>query len=210
MSIMHHPGDEALSAFAAGTLDDARSVVIATHVSMCARCQETVQAFEQIGGTLIEDAAPAAFRAEAIDAVLSGIDTPAPPASLARQAPRDYPQALAPYEVGQWRWIGRGLYWRGADVPSVDGTRVFMLKAAPGSALPHHGHSGVEWTCILQGAFRHELGRYGPGDFDDADDSIDHTPTVEPGDTCICLVALQGRLELRGWIGRLLQPFVRL
>jgi putative transcriptional regulator len=63
---------------------------------------------------------------------------------------------------------------------------------------------------VLQGAFRHELGRYGPGDFEAADSSIDHTPFVEEGDTCICLVAMQGDLELRGWLGKLMQPFVRL
>lgn len=209
MTITHHPSDEALVAFASGTLDEARSVVVATHVSVCPRCRELVRVLEQAGGTMIEQASPAALRAEALEATLSRIDGP-PPAAVKRQARQDYPEALAPYDVGRWRWIGPGIYWRKADVPSTDGTRVFMLKAAPGSSLPHHGHSGIEWTCILEGAFRHQLGRYGPGDFDDADDSVDHTPLVEPDATCVCLVAMQGRLELRGWFGKLLQPFVRL
>lgn len=209
MTITHHPSDETLAAFAAGSLDEARSVVVAAHVALCPRCRATIGALEQIGGTLIDQAAPAPLRAEALDAALARIGAVAPPAPVSRTA-ADYPEVLAPYAVGPWRWIGPGLHWRGADVPSRDGTRVFMLKSAPGSALPHHGHSGVEWTCVLEGAFRHELGRYGPGDFDDADDSVDHTPFVEPGATCICLVALQGQLELRGWIGKLLQPFVRL
>src|SRR5262249_11433485 len=146
---------------------------------------------------------------EVLDAALTRIDTEAPPAAATRTAP-DYPQVLAPYGVGPWKWIGPGLHWRGTDVPSSDGARVFMLKSAPGASLPHHGHSGIEWTCVPEGAFRHDLGRFGPGDFDEADDSVDHTPVVEPGATCVCLVALQGNLELRGWIGRLLQPFVRL
>jgi putative transcriptional regulator len=210
MTITHHPSDEALAAFASGTLDDARSVVIAAHLSLCPRCRATLGALEQFGGALIEQAAPVVLRAEMLDAALSRIDeTPAPLPKKSTER-LDYPAVLAPYEVGPWRWIGRGLYWRKADVPSADGARVFMLKAAPGSALPHHGHSGIEWTCVLQGAFRHDLGRFGPGDFDEADDSVEHTPLVEQGETCICLVALQGNLELRGWIGKLLQPFVRL
>jgi putative transcriptional regulator len=133
-----------------------------------------------------------------------------PSASAFRQGEPDCPGVLAPYEVGRWRWIGPGVHWRNVELPESEGTRVFMLKAAPGSSLPHHGHSGVEWTCVLQGVFRHHLGRYGPGDFDEADSTVDHTPFVEEGDVCICLVAMQGNLELRGWLGRLLQPFVRL
>jgi putative transcriptional regulator len=85
-----------------------------------------------------------------------------------------------------------------------------MLKAAPGTTLPHHKHTGTEWTCIIQGAFRHEGGRYAEGDFDEADEDIEHTPVIEDGAECICLVALQGELRFQGWIGRMLQPFVRI
>ena len=209
MTITHHPSDETLAAFASGSLDEARSVVVAAHVARCAQCSTTMGTLEQIGGTLIEQAPPTSLRAESLDEALIRIGNVAPSSSVLPLT-TDYPDVLAPYGVGPWRWIGRGLYWRNADVPSIDGTRVFMLKAAPGSVLPHHGHSGTEWTCILEGAFRHDGGRFGPGDFDEADDSIEHKPLVEQGATCVCLVALQGRLEMRGWIGRLLQPFVRL
>jgi putative transcriptional regulator len=210
MTINHHPDEEALAAFAAGTLDEPRSVVVAAHVAMCPHCRATIAAFEQLGGTLVERAVPAASRTGSLDQALARLDEAAPRATVSRQPEPDCPAVLAPYEVGRWRWIGPGVHWRGVEVPESDGTRVFMLKAAPGSSLPHHGHSGIEWTCVLQGAFRHDLGRYGPGDFDAADNTVDHTPVVEEGDVCICLVAMQGNLELRGWIGKLLQPFVRL
>jgi putative transcriptional regulator len=209
MTITHHPSDETLAAFASGSLDEARSVVVAAHVALCARCRSTMAALEQFGGALLEQAEAAPLLAESLDAALARIGTVAP-AALAPRTTADYPEVLAPYGVGPWKWIGRGLYWRNAEVPSSDGTRVFMLKAAPGSAMPHHGHSGTEWTCVLEGAFRHDLGRFGPGDFDEADDAVEHRPFVEQGAACVCLVALHGTLELRGWIGKLLQPFVRL
>ena len=63
---------------------------------------------------------------------------------------------------------------------------------------------------MLQGAFSHQLGRYGAGDFDEADDTIEHRPVVEDGAECICLVALQGQIRLKSWIGRLIQPFIRI
>jgi len=210
MTITHHPSDETLAAFASGTLDEARSIVVAAHVSLCARCRATVHALELVGGAMIEHAEPAPLRAEAIEAAMSRLDSNSDMPARPRLPKQDYPIVLSPYDVGPWRWIGRGLYWRKADVCSQNGTRVFMLKAAPGTWLPHHRHAGTEWTCVLEGAFHHDLGRYGPGDFDEADENVEHRPFVEQGATCVCLVALQGGLKLQGWIGRLLQPFVRL
>ncbi len=127
-------------------------------------------------------------------------------ASAASQAPNPF----AAYPLGAWRRIGGGLRWRSVGVPAEKGTRVFMLKASPGTRIPHHAHAGIEWTCVLQGAFRHELGRYGAGDFDEADEAVEHRPVVEDGEECICLVALQGQIQLKSWMGRLMQPFVRI
>jgi putative transcriptional regulator len=33
---------------------------------------------------------------------------------------------------------------------------------------------------------------------------------VEPGQDCVCLVAMLGDLHLKGLIGRVVQPFIRL
>ena len=40
--------------------------------------------------------------------------------------------------------------------------------------------------------------------------AIEHQPVVEDGVECICLVALQGQIRLKSWMGRLIQPFVRI
>jgi predicted ChrR family anti-sigma factor len=95
-------------------------------------------------------------------------------------------------------------------VPAESGARVFMLKAAAGTSLPHHTHTGTELMLIIRGAFSHEGGRYGVGDFDEADGSTEHQPVVEAGEECICLVAMEGGLRLLGLAGRILQPFVRM
>jgi putative transcriptional regulator len=212
MMIMHHPTDVTLASFAAGTLDEARSVVVATHVSLCAQCRRTMGAFEDIGGTLLRSLPVTPLRADAIERAMARIEAddepqtrPALPA-----AKTGLPSTLAPYELGPWRRIGGGVSWRSVGVAADDGVRVFMLRANPGTRLPHHRHSGSEWTCVIEGAFRHEFGRYGPGDFDEADDSVEHKPFIEDGAPCVCLVALQGRIELQSWLGRLIQPFVRI
>lgn len=214
MSIMHHPSDATLAAFASGTLDEARGLVVATHLSLCAQCRNAVRAFEHVGGALLDDLEPTAMTAGALERAMTQLGQPEPKMSAtlvprARTAP-DVPAPLSQYGLGSWRWIGPGVQWRPVDVSSEDGVRVFMLKAAPGTRLPRHKHTGTEWTCVFQGAFHHDLGRYGSGDFDGADESVEHNPTVEEGVACICLVALQGNIQLQSWLGRLLQPLIHL
>jgi putative transcriptional regulator len=212
MTITHHPSDATLAAFAAGALDEARAVVVATHLSQCGQCRAAVRAFEGVGGALLDAVDPVAMTAGVLDRTMAKLGR-VEQAVAVRDDRSDagvLPAPLSQYALGPWRWLGRGVEWRPVDVPSDDSVRLFMLKAKAGIKLPKHRHTGTEWTCVLQGAFRHQLGRYGVGDFDEADDSVEHDPVVEDGDTCICLVALQGSIELRGFIGRLLQPLVRI
>lgn len=213
MTFTHHPTDETLAAFAAGHLDEGRALVVATHAALCRQCRQAVRGFEHAGGVLLNDIEPAPMRADAWPRALERIGPPEAARDDAIRLPGEgagVPKPLQAYELGPWRWIGRGVQWRPVPVPANEDRRVFMLKAAPGTRLPHHRHTGTEWTCVLQGAFRHDFGRYGPGDFDEADETVEHRPFVEHGDPCICLVALQGRVEFQGWIGRLLQPLVRI
>jgi putative transcriptional regulator len=213
MTITHHPSDATLAAFASGTLDEMRGLVVATHLSLCARCRAAAAALELVGGALLERAEPASMSAGALERTMARLDAqdaaPSDEAVLA-ETERTLPAPLSRYQLGSWRWIGRGVQWREVGVEGGDDIRVFMLKAAPGTRLPRHKHNGTEWTCVFEGAFRHTLGRFGPGDFDEADESVEHDPVVEEGVPCICLVALQGGIKLQGWMGRLLQPLIRL
>jgi putative transcriptional regulator len=214
MSITQHPTDETLTAFAAGGLDVGRSVVVAAHADMCARCRSWIEAIEIMGGVLLSDSPPAALSDSALSETLARIDrreyAKAGPVEL--EVPADLPMlpdAARQYPVGQWKWMGPGVHWRPIEVMAEQGARVFLLKAAPGTRMPHHTHTGTELTLVLSGAFDHAGGHYGPGDFDEADDSVEHQPIVAPGEDCICLVAMEGKLQLLGLVGRLLQPFVR-
>ena len=211
MTIIHHPSAATLAAFASGSLDEARAIVVAAHLSLCAQCRNAVHAFEQVGGALLDDVEPEAMSAGALQramAALGPLDIVTP--AIHEVAAGVLPAPLSHYAVGPWRWIGRGVQWRPVDVASGEGVRVLMLKAAPGTKLPRHRHTGTEWTCVFEGAFTHDLGRYGSGDFDEADESVEHNPVVDAEHGCICLVALQGNIELQGWMGRLIQPFVRI
>lgn len=215
MSITQHPTDETLAAFASGNLDEGRSVVVAAHTEFCSRCRSWVATVESIGGVLLSNMAPAGMATDALARALARIEQVEDfkQSATERQAPSDLPmlpRAVRSYPIGRWRWMGPGVHWRPIEVPAEHGARVFLLKAAPGTKLPHHTHTGTELTLVLSGAFNHEGGYYGPGDIDEADDTVEHQPIVEAGEDCICLVAMEGRLHLLGAFGRLLQPFVRM
>lgn len=232
MSITHHPSDIVLAEFANATLDEAASVVVVAHLLHCQHCRNTVREFETLGGILLDETAPSAHLTATADHVLrmaagdpaaatwdrNSATAPSEPA-FAPALPPESPPASAEartasfmslYAAGRWRWIGPGLHRREFKVPSTSGVRVFMLKAKGGLALPDHSHSGIEWTCVLEGAYSHEAGRFGVGDFDEADASVHHEPIVEHGADCVCLVAMSGQLKLESRLGRLLQPFVRI
>ena len=216
MTILHHPSAATLGAFASGALDEARAVVVAAHLSLCPHCRGTVKGFEHLGGALLDAVPGAPMSAGALERILARAEAasvaavPAAVRAVRLDPEPGLPAPLANYALGSWRSIGRGVQWRSVEVASDEAVRVFMLKAAPGTRLPRHKHTGTEWTCVFEGAFRHDLGRFGPGDFDEADESHEHNPVVEDGMACICLVALQGNIRLQSWIGRLMQPFIRI
>lgn len=224
MTIKHHPSNETLVAFVNGTLDEANTLVVATHLAHCQECRTAVRQMAEVGGNLLAMADPVEVGPSSRDSCLSKLDsTPIEavgstcvlegPAVEVKAAPRRVLDPMAFVELygsGNWKWLGPGVYRQDLDVPSDDGTRAFILKAAPGTRLPDHSHEGTEWTCVLKGAFRHDHGRFGIGDFDEADSSVDHNPYVEEGEECICLVALNGDVRMKSWIGRLIQPLVRI
>lgn len=207
MSIAHRPSDETLVAFATGTLDEGLALVVAAHIELDRESRRRTREFMAIQGELLDRVEPVAMAAghpaEKLEQLLA---IPTPAASPPIEA--DMPAVLRPYALGPWRPIGLRIAMRRVGVPGAD-SRVFMLRAGPGIALPPHKHTGFEWTTILAGAYEHEYGRYAAGDFDEADAEHDHTPRVDPVEGCTCLVAMTGKVLLQGWLGRLLQPLVR-
>jgi len=216
MTIEHHPPEEFLGRFAAGSLDQAEHIVIAAHVSMCARCRRLVAAFERLGGVALEAAEPVALASGAFDAALARIGS-GDAGRTVQAVPRPrragmegLPKILDGYEIGPVRRVAPGLSKRVVVIPGEGNSRAFLLMAEPGTRMLEHTHTETELTCVLRGSFSHEGGRFGPGDVDLGDDTIDHQPVVGPDMPCVCIVAMSGRLRINGMMGRLIDPFIRL
>lgn len=214
MSIEHHPSEELLAAFAAGTLDHGQHVAVATHLVACSQCRSFVRSMEQVGGAVLTSLPPATLSNGALAAAQARLSEPvrssAPQmAPLLPEVP-GLPNFVRRYQFGNWKWIAPSVHLRPISLPHDSDTRVFLLRSGPGTRMLPHTHTGFEMTCVLSGAFQEGAGHFGPGDFDLGDASMNHEPRVDPGQDCVCLVAMQGDLRLRGLIGRIVQPFVRL
>lgn len=214
MTIKHHLSDDLLMAYSAGDLPEAFNLVIATHVSLCDECRARLEAYDALGGAVIEEQV-AEMSMGSLEACLARIEgLPQANARAPRRGNGIFPAPLVDYIGGgldavKWRPLGLGA--RQAILKMGDnGASVRLLFIPGGTAMPDHGHSGLEMTLVLQGAFRDEGDRFGRGDIEVADDSLEHTPIAEPGETCICLAATQGPLRFNRLIPRLAQPFFRI
>jgi quercetin dioxygenase-like cupin family protein len=63
-----------------------------------------------------------------------------------------------------------------------------IVRYAPGSAFPHHGHPGGEEILVLDGVFQDESGDYPAGSYMRNPPGTSHTPGSEPG--CVIFVKL--------------------
>jgi putative transcriptional regulator len=214
-TIRHHLSDALLMSYAAGTLPEAFGLVAATHVTMCDDCRARLAALEALGGAVIEDETSVALSDGALRSVMGrlGAVEPRPAAHSRPRSNGTLPKPVMDYIGGdlnavKWRKLGMGV--RHAIIPTAKGATVRLLHIPAGQAVPDHGHRGMELTLVLQGAFRDDSDRFGPGDLEIASEDLNHTPVAEAGQDCICLAATDAPLRFNALVPRLLQPLLRI
>ena len=213
----HHPSQARLLDYASGSLPEPVALLVATHVALCPLCRRGLAELEAVGGALLEALPPEPVADDSLARLLARIDRPAPPAEpVAGAAPAVaelvLPQPLRDY-VGSldrvaWRHLGPL-----SEARLLTGFEKFttrLLRVTPGTALPHHTHAGSELTLVLQGGFSDVTGHYLRGDVCEADSAVDHRPVADWDEICLCLAVTDAQLRLTGWLGRLLNPFIRI
>ncbi len=210
-----HPPEEVLLEYAAGSLPEAISLVVATHLALCPQCRAAVAACEAVGGALIEELEPAEVCDGALESVLARLGEVAPPEARPEKIESidlRLPQPLRGF-VGvdldslPWRRVMPGLEEVDIDTGS-SGMRARLMRVAAGKAMPSHTHGGEEFTLVLTGAYNDASGHYACGDVQVADPELDHQPVAEDGEPCVCLVVSDAPIKLTGRYGRLLNPFI--
>lgn len=214
MKPTHHLDHSTILAYAAGTLNEAFSVVAASHIAVCHSCREAVRAAEALGGEFLDVMADSPVSADCRARTLAALEqatlhrlpVPAPrshfPASLARLI------EARSFDDIVWKKKAPGVSMFDVRLPAQARGQLKLLRIGAGRAMPEHGHGGEEITLVLKGAYRDHLGRFAEGDVADLDENIEHKPVVEMEGDCICLVATEQPTRFKSLAARIMQPFV--
>ncbi len=219
-NIRHHPKALTLAAFAAGNLDEARSIVIATHLTLCDSCRLAVRDFEALGGACLDATDPAEMNDSALESFWARAgkqerNALAPSTLAANDFALDAAHPLAAYlkngiDAIEWRPFAPGLAQHIIPAKGYRPGVLRLLKIAPGVRIPMHTHGDEELTLILRGAYTDEVGDFAAGDLADLDREVLHAPLATGGEPCICLIATNAPLRFRSLVGRIIQPFIGL
>ena len=216
MSIKHHISDDLILAYATGELDEATSLLVATHMALCPTCRHSLEMGEALGGALLESETSESVSDGELLSIFDRIDTAKPAVRKEirpTRRPHTLPQPLRDYVGGdvdavKWKSIG-GVRHCAIDTAGSE-ARARLLRIPAGQQIPEHSHRGLELTLVLSGSFYDEGAWFRRGDVEEADATVDHHPIAGPEEDCICLAVTDAPLRFRGLIPRLVQPFIGL
>lgn len=218
---VHHLSDELLLDYASGALDEASSLFVSSHLTLCPHCRARQAELDALGGVLLEELEPVSMATDAFASIMARAEMPeaANDSAISRQATKtvdgkDLPAPLRRYfgcDLDGIAWEKKGGGVSVATVPGIgDGSHAFMLKVEAGRAVPQHTHQGNEYVMVLQGAYADENGKFGRGDVELADGDVDHQPIAASGEDCVCLAVTDAPLKFTGSTGWLLNMFVKM
>lgn len=225
--INHHPDDNLLTEYAAGSLDWALSLSVAAHLHFCSACRNHVAGLNAIGGTLLNHCEKAGPDPGSFDSLMSrirmqadaqseqGNDTSAGEATnrpilvskntALTNAPRVL-RKLIPRKL-RWRFVSPSIKM----APLITGQEKYQVslhRISLGGKAAEHDHRGKEVTLVLQGSFSDGDGVYSAGDFLVREPGQVHCPTAAQNEDCICLTVLEAPVAVTGLLGRVLNPLL--
>lgn len=215
--ITHHLSDEFLVEYANGSLPGPESLVVGSHLAICADCRNRVETFETVSAVLLEEGEAEAVSPGALDTILAKIDgleeeDAAPLIEFDRDTLQVIPPPLRNYLDGSlsdlnWKRTGRGI--EEASLVRDEDVRISLLRIRAGQKVPSHTHRGEEFTLVLSGGYADGDDHFGKGDVSLADSEKDHAPVADSDGPCLCLTVRNGATRLTGPIGRFLNPVMR-
>jgi putative transcriptional regulator len=207
---MHHPPDDLLASYAAGTSDEGESLLVATHLALCPRCRDVCTRLDHIGGGLMGPIPAEPVAADALDRLLGRLDEPLPPvvAPPPPEGPNDVPLPLRAHTgpLSRVRFSRAGVGIERFDLPMSRPNRpVALVSLRPGMTVPPHRHAGVERGLVLQGGYQDETGHFARGDVQVRfpDDLEPHAQRIDDGERCIVFMVDDGEKLPTTWTGRL-------
>jgi putative transcriptional regulator len=213
-----HPDQFLLNEYVAGSAPGAVALALAAHLEWCASCRREVGELAAIGAELFAQLDPVPVADDGLQRVLAHIDGQAADhAASAAQVRRDglpLPSLVAqlvPHGLDALRWTRASGSLRTARLRFGDRQREVALHHIVASGrIPEHGHAGNEYTLVLRGSFSDRQGCYQRGDFIARGPGDVHRPVAAEDGDCLCLAVLDAPVRLTGWLGYVINPFLRL
>jgi len=112
IKVKHHLSDQLLMAYAAGALPEAFNLIVATHIQMCDQCRAASEAYDAVGGVLLNDMSKVSMSKNALDETMALISNS--PEICKTKPNGDVPHPLAAY-IGsslsdvKWKPVGMGV-----------------------------------------------------------------------------------------------------
>ncbi len=196
MTPRQHPSEAVLSEYASGALRWSFATVVSAHLGYCPHCRDEVARLEAAGFALLESLPPTAISEGRLANAMAALEgAHLSPGELAPDAER--------VEFGPER-LALGLRVRRARGFAGD-ELLYLLRLPVGRQTAPHGHQGVEFTTVLEGAYSDDGEIFAPGDFCELDASADHQPQVVSDCDCLCMIASEKPMRMDTLQGRLIQ-----
>jgi putative transcriptional regulator len=194
--------DALMAHYVAGSLPEPARALVESHLEMKPDNRGLVVDLEWLAGEALEStpSSPISDRDAKLAAIFGSKAPVSSPKLLSRPPGALFPRALRNligFEADDVPWRKRlpGFKEYATD---IEGCEVSLMWIRPGRALPAHTHAGMELILILDGAFRDERGRFGPGDISVADATVDHRPVAEKDRPCVAFAVSDGPIRLTG------------
>ncbi|AFU98781.1 ChrR family anti-sigma-E factor [Simiduia agarivorans] len=210
--IKHHPDDNLLTEFSAGTLAFGQSIAVSAHLHYCSRCRARVASLNTLGADLLQHGEPEAVSDSLLASVMDQLDqsptpAPAPKAPAPAQKPRVLEKILSASGPEKWEFLTPSLHMARLKTGQQE-FEVSLHRIKAGGSVAEHDHKGTEITLVLEGSFSDEAGIYNEGDFLLREAGQVHRPLASRDAPCICLSVVAAPVKMTGTFARLLNPFL--
>ncbi|WP_188262524.1 ChrR family anti-sigma-E factor [Azospirillum tabaci] len=206
----HHPAPELLLDYAAGSLREVQSLLVAAHLAYCPDCRAQVAELEACGGVLLADLPPEPVSDTLFGTLMTRLgETAAPSSPVAAPAGRSvFPGPLrraigAEPEALEWVRVVPGVHLSAWAV-SAGTASACLLRMASGARVPAHRHTDSEMLLVMKGGFSDEFGAYRVGDVASYETHTPHHAVADADGECLCLLVQDRPLVFTGPLGWLL------
>lgn len=209
-----------LMGYAFGVLDQAQSLIVASHLTLSPKARALTKTCEEMAGNLLEkDCQPVAMSSGALNHIMRAIDQrPCVSKTTGTHQKNDnlpeelnLPEPLAEplRNCKDFRWKTLVGGFKSYDLAlECCSSKARFMKLEPGLKTPEHKHGGMEITLVLDGAVMEKGSIYQRGDLLVADETVTHVQQACPKSGCVCMVVSSAPIRLTGLAG-VLSPFFR-